>query len=51
MSDVEKVTISRARYAELLDDQHTLNRLYDAGVDNWDGYGVALDDGDEEDDE
>lgn len=40
---MESVTISKAEYEELLDDQKLLNALQACGVDNWDGYGFALD--------
>jgi len=45
----ETVTISKAKYKRLLDDQSVLRRLEAAGVDNWEGYSYAFDDEDEED--
>ena len=38
----ETVTISKKEYDELLDHQLKLFCLKDAGVDNWDGYELAL---------
>jgi len=40
--DKETVTISKAEYEELLEDQKFLIALRGAGVDNWEGYGEAL---------
>ena len=37
----ETVTISNERYDELLDDERELYALYQAGVDNWDGFDEA----------
>lgn len=34
----EMVSITRALYDELLEDQDELNRLHANGVDNWEGY-------------
>lgn len=38
------VTITRARYRELLNAENTLEALESAGVDNWEGYDEALED-------
>lgn len=38
----ETVTLSREQYDELLQDQALLRALEAAGVDNWDGWNVAL---------
>lgn len=37
------VTISRAEYDNLLQSQETLMALEAAGVDNWPGFGDAMD--------
>jgi hypothetical protein len=39
---VETVTIPRAEYDRLRKDSDTLTRLQEAGVDNWEGYDIAL---------
>lgn len=48
----DQVTISKEEYKRLKDDSLKLRCLYAAGVDNWEGYGLAIDDycqyGDEE---
>lgn len=36
------VTISLSEYNELIEDQELLQALQAAGVDNWDGYDLAL---------
>lgn len=36
------VTISEEEYDKLREDQFRLECLQDAGVDNWDGYAIAL---------
>ncbi|CAD2254848.1 hypothetical protein QSH46_021785 [Xanthomonas arboricola pv. juglandis] len=41
-TNTETVTITRARYVELLEDEEFLSALRAAGVDNWDGYDYAL---------
>ncbi|NIJ81170.1 RecBCD nuclease inhibitor [Xanthomonas cannabis] len=41
-TNTETVTIPRARYVELLEDEEFLSALRAAGVDNWDGYDYAL---------
>lgn len=41
------VTISQERYNELLKSEDILQKLKDAGVDNWDGYDCLVIDGDE----
>lgn len=38
----DTVTISRDHYEQLVRDSEFLNALRGAGVDNWDGYGYAL---------
>ena len=38
----EMVTITKAEYNRLLDNEFWLECLDVAGVDNWDGYGTAL---------
>lgn len=44
MTDVDKdsVLISIKEYKSLLDDSEMLRHLYAAGVQDWDGYEVAL---------
>jgi hypothetical protein len=39
----EMVTITKAEYEKLLEDSDWLNCLEQAGVDNWEGYSVAID--------
>ena len=39
----EKVEITKEEYDELVADQKFLNALFAGGVDNWDGYEMALD--------
>ena len=46
----ETVTISRSVYERLKDCESKLNALYAAGVDNWEGYGEAFDDPEDEED-
>ena len=41
-SSNETVTISKEEYESLLEDQHMLQCLQAAGVDNWDGYDLAI---------
>lgn len=36
------IEITMSRYNKLLDDQAKLNALREFGVDNWDGYGEAM---------
>jgi hypothetical protein len=44
MSDpIETITITKAQYNELIDDQLRLLALQQSGVDNWDWYGDAMD--------
>lgn len=38
----EIVTISKERYDELIFSEKKLNALEGAGVDNWEGYGYAI---------
>lgn len=44
----EDVTLSQERYAELLHAECKLIALEHAGVDNWEGYGDAMEALDEE---
>ena len=44
----ETVTITKQEYAKLLSDQHFLNCLRNAGVDNWDGWDYAVEEFHEE---
>ena len=39
----EMVEITKERYEELLEAYYFLNALEAAGVDNWEGYGIAVD--------
>lgn len=39
---MDTVEITKAVYDELVRDQTFLNCLMDAGVDNWEGYGFAV---------
>lgn len=39
---MKNVTITNERYSELIEAEMTLNSLYGAGVDNWDGWGAAM---------
>ena len=41
--DEEKITITKKKYEELSEDSRFLRALRAAGVDNWDGYGIAFD--------
>lgn len=43
MSDLKDVTIPVVRYVELCEAEEKLNALEAAGVDNWEGYGHAMD--------
>jgi len=38
----ELITITKAEYFKLLDDQAMLDSLIECGVDNWDGYAIAM---------
>lgn len=40
---METVTIPKEKYDELVEDSEFLNALRAAGVDNWEGYGIAQD--------
>lgn len=40
--NIETVTISKREYEELEKDCLLLNALRSVGVDNWDGYDIAL---------
>jgi hypothetical protein len=46
----EMITITKKKYDSLMEDSLFLSKLYAAGVDNWGGYGEALED-EEEDEE
>lgn len=39
---METVTIPKAEYEKLLEDQFWLERLENTGVDNWEGYDEAI---------
>ena len=39
---IETVTIARSEYEELREASSILDRLYAAGVDNWEGYSEAF---------
>ena len=39
---METVTISKAKYDELVRDQQELQALHEGGVDNWEWYGESL---------
>jgi len=39
----EEVTISKKEYEELLENQIWVRALEAAGVDNWEGYDIAID--------
>ena len=39
----EMIEITKERYEELLESYYFLNALVAAGVDNWEGYGIAVD--------
>ena len=41
-NDDETVTITLEFYGELFDDQMLLEALKSQGVDNWDGYDLAI---------
>jgi hypothetical protein len=47
----ETITITKKEYDELCHAESVLNALYAAGVDNWDGYDMAMDMKDEDEDE
>lgn len=44
------ITISKKAYEKLLKDSEWLSYLEAAGVDNWDGYGIAQEMMDEDED-
>lgn len=44
-----QVTLSSEEYESLLQDRKTLYALHAAGVDNWEGYEMALDELESED--
>jgi hypothetical protein len=39
---MELITIEKSEYEKLLHDRNLLNALREAGVDNWEGYSIAL---------
>lgn len=39
----ETVTIKKSEYDDLLEDSNFLRCLRAMGVDNWEGYGIAID--------
>ena len=39
----QTITISVERYKELLDTERFMRALEGAGVDNWEGYDIAID--------
>lgn len=41
-NDINTINISLREYKSLLDDSEMLRALYAAGVQNWDGYKLAL---------
>lgn len=41
-TDITTINISLREYKSLLDDSEMLRALYSAGVQNWDGYEIAL---------
>ena len=43
MAEEETVTITKAEYDSLLEDRDWLQCLEAAGVDNWQGFEVAID--------
>lgn len=45
--EIPTKTISLAVYEALVEGERVLNRLYAAGVDNWEGYDYAMELGDE----
>lgn len=49
MAMIEMVYVSAAEYRRLQADSAFLQRLHDAGVDNWDGYAEACRDDDDGD--
>lgn len=48
---MKKITISREEYDRLLCDSAFLARLEAAGVDNWEGYEMALEEEEEEEED
>jgi len=43
MGSKQIITISQDEYNDLLEADNMLNALYAAGVQDWDGYNIALD--------
>jgi hypothetical protein len=39
---MSEVTITNERYSELIEAEMTLLSLYGAGVDNWNGWDIAM---------
>jgi uncharacterized Fe-S cluster-containing radical SAM superfamily protein len=48
MQKYETVTITRKQYEQLKRDSDVLERLHDAGVDNWEGYYRAFQEDEDE---
>ena len=46
----KQITISKKLYDSLIEDSNVLHKLYAAGVDNWEWYGEALGNNEEDDD-
>lgn len=42
MEEEKQITISEAKLKQLEEDQKTLRALEGAGVDNWEGYEMAM---------
>lgn len=42
------ITISREEYDRLLKDSRFLDKLYAAGVDNWEGFSIACEETEED---
>jgi hypothetical protein len=47
----ESVILSQSAFDSLVEDSCQLNALHAAGVDNWEGYGTAMEEDEEEDEE
>lgn len=48
MNEELMIKVPQSRYNKLISDQEKLNKLYAAGVDNWDGFDFVFE-SDEED--
>jgi len=51
MEKDKMITITQNEYGKLLNAYYKLNALECAGVDNWEGYGYALENFNEDEDE